>query len=59
MRDVFVSEIQTDDTDEYVKAFLVGSDVNFTKTITKEGAVIYDLTIDGMRQRLSFTCESS
>lgn len=54
MRDVFVKTIETDNLDEFVKQYLVGGDVHYEKK-TDGGAVIYDLLIDGLTQRLSFT----
>jgi hypothetical protein len=55
MRDVFVSEIETDDLDAYAKQFLVGADIHCEKSTNTVGAVVYDLTIDGLKQRLTFT----
>jgi hypothetical protein len=58
MRDVFVSEIETDDPDEYVKQFLVGNDVSFEKTVSglpQAAALIFDLNLDGLKERLTFT----
>jgi hypothetical protein len=57
MRDVFVSEVESDNLDEYVKQFLVGGDVRCEKTINENGVVIFDLEIDGLKQRLAFTPE--
>lgn len=55
MRDVFVSEIETDDTDSAAKAYCIGKDYTIEKTVREDGTVIYDLVVDGLRQRLSFT----
>lgn len=54
MRDVFVSEIETNDTDEYITRFLTGGSVKYEKN-TEAASVIYDIEIDGLKQRLSFT----
>ena len=55
MRDVFVDEIITADTDDYLKRFLVGADIETDKHVNADGSVIYDVIVDGLRQRYSFT----
>lgn len=55
MRDVFVSEIETDDTDAVAAAYCTGKDYTIEKNVKDDGVVVYDLTVDGLRQRLSFT----
>jgi hypothetical protein len=57
MRDVFVSEVESDNLDEYVKQYLVGGDIHFEKTISENGVIIFDLEIDGLKERLAFTPE--
>ena len=55
MRDVFVTEVETDDTDAIAKTFCTGKDYTIEKEIKEGGVIIYELTVDGLRQRLSFT----
>ena len=55
MRDVDISEIETDDTDAVVKSFCTGSEVSCEKSILSNGAIIYDIVTDGVRQRVGFT----
>ncbi|MGN1307330.1 MAG: hypothetical protein ACI4V3_06645 [Faecousia sp.] len=55
MRDVFVSEIETEDTDAVAKSFCTGKNYTLEKEIKDDGVIIYELTVDGLRQRLSFT----
>lgn len=55
MRDVFVSEAQTDDPDGLVRGYCVGEDCSVEKTACPDGTLIYDLVIDGLRQRISLT----
>ena len=55
MRDVFVSEVETEDADAVVKAYCTGNDFTLEKTEPSDGVLIYDLVVDGLRQRLSFT----
>jgi hypothetical protein len=54
MRDVFVSTVETDDTEAYLRSVLVGSDIRIERTETRDG-VIYDVVTDGLPQRFSFT----
>ena len=54
MRDVFVSTVETDDTEAYLRSVLVGSDIHIERTDTRDG-VIYDVVTDGLPQRFSFT----
>ena len=55
MRDVFVGEVETDDTDAVARAYSKGREVTMEKTVREDGAIIYDIVADGLRQRLSFT----
>ena len=55
MRDVFFSEVSTDDTDELVKSFCTGTVVELNRTDKADGSVVYDIVTDGMRQRISLT----
>jgi len=55
MRDVFVEEIETDNTDAYIKKYLIGTDIECDKHIKDDGTVIYDVVINGLKQRFSFT----
>ena len=54
MRDVFVSSVETDDTEAYLRSVLVGKDITIERTETRDG-VIYDVVTDGLPQRFSFT----
>ncbi len=55
MRDVFVSEVVTEDTDIIAQSYCTGQDYTLEKTICDDGVILYDLIVDGLRQRLSFT----
>jgi len=57
MRDVFVSEVETDNTDEYIKQFLTGGKVSVEKSRNKEGSIIFDVVTDDLRQRYTLTEE--
>ena len=54
MRDVFVSTVETEDTEAYLRSVLVGNDIHIERTETRDG-VIYDVVTDGLPQRFSFT----
>lgn len=54
MRDVFVSSVETDDTEGYLRSVLVGTDIRIEAAPTRDG-VIYDVVTDGLHQRFSFT----
>jgi hypothetical protein len=54
MRDVFVSTVETEDTEAYLMAQLVGTEISVERTPTRDG-VIYDVVTDGLHQRFSFT----
>lgn len=55
MRDVFVSEVETEDPDEIARRYCTGASCTMCKEILPNGTVIYELDNDGLRQRLSFT----
>lgn len=55
MRDVFVSEVETGDTDAMARSYCTGQSFTLDKTVREDGAIIYDLVVDGLRQRMSFT----
>jgi hypothetical protein len=55
MRDVFVSEIETDDLDAYVKHYLVGKTVSCEKSTNENGGIVYDIVTDELKQRLTFS----
>ena len=55
MRDVNISEIETDDLDAFVGEFSRGKDVRCEKTAMDIGALVYDIDADGLFQRLIFT----
>ena len=55
MRDVFVSEVETEDTDAVARRFCTGQSFTVEKRLNAHGVITYDLVVDGLRQRLSFT----
>jgi hypothetical protein len=53
MRDVDVEEIESDDIDSDVLQFCNGKNVSYEKIDKKDGA-IFEITIDGLKQRVSY-----
>ncbi|MDR0551860.1 MAG: hypothetical protein LBG72_07570 [Spirochaetaceae bacterium] len=53
--DISVSEIEIDNPDDFVKTFLVGTEIRCEKTVKDSGALIYEIEVDGQKQRLTFT----
>ncbi len=57
MRDVFVTEVETDDPDAVAMSFCTGENYTMDKQVKPDGCILYDFTVDGLHQRLSFTPE--
>ena len=55
MRDVFVEEIETDDPKRYMEEYLEGKADEIEVNALKNGDVIVDVNVSGLRQRFSFT----
>ena len=55
MRDVFIDEIETDDTDAYVRNKFKDKQITYKKTVLENGTIIYDINASGIKERLSFT----
>ena len=55
MRDVFVSEVETDDPEAYLRAKLAGTNIEMDSHCPGGNDVIFDVNVDGLRQRFSFT----
>lgn len=54
MRDVFISEIEADDPEDYVRSVLKG-DVSLTKDAHGDGSVTIYASCDGLTQKFIFT----
>ncbi|MBR3262550.1 MAG: hypothetical protein IKF93_05470 [Lachnospiraceae bacterium] len=55
MRDVFVSTVETDDPEGYVRDLLKGKEVVIDKAVLQDGTIEFDVDIAGLKQRFSFT----
>ena len=54
-RDTFISEIETDDVDEYVSRLLGENDVITDRDVLPDGSYRFDVNACGLLQRYSFT----
>jgi hypothetical protein len=55
MRDIFFEEIETDDPEAYVRAFLKGKAVDVCAEQGENGAVTVHACCDGLIQKFIFT----
>ncbi|MBR6205717.1 MAG: hypothetical protein IKQ73_00915 [Oscillospiraceae bacterium] len=55
MRDVFFSEIETDDPEAVARSYCEGKETEFTRTDRPDGSVVFDFVTDGLRQRITFS----
>ena len=55
MRDIFFEEVETDDPEGYVKAFLKGKAVDISSEAGANGSVTVHATCDGLIQKFIFT----
>ena len=55
MRDVFVSTVDPDDPEGYVRDLLKGKEVVIDKAVLQDGTIEFDVDIAGLKQRFSFT----
>jgi hypothetical protein len=53
--EVFVSDVETEDTDAYVRGLCAGGELAFTKTEKPSGAIVYEPACGDIKQRLMFT----
>ena len=55
MRDVDVSDIEIDDIDAFMDRYRTGKQSDEVRMVEPDGTIVYELTVDGLRQRFSFT----
>jgi predicted RNA-binding protein len=55
MRDVDVQEIETDDVDSYLAGLYKGEHFTSARSVSDQGAVVFDIDASGLAQRVSFT----
>jgi hypothetical protein len=54
MRDVDIQEIEVDDVDAAVKEFCNGKNVRCEKFVKNDGTIVFDISIDGLNQRVTY-----
>ena len=55
MRDVDITTIETDDTDEFLRNYLKGAEAKIERIDAADGTIIYEVIISEIRERFSFT----
>ena len=55
MRDIYVSEIETDDPESVLADYIKSKEEIKDKTELPDGTVIFEVVRSGLRQRYSFT----
>jgi len=55
MRDVDVQEIEIDDIEAFMDRYRTGKVTQEERIVQEDGTVVYELTVDGLRQRFGFT----
>ena len=55
MRDVDVQEVDIDDIDAFMDRYRAGKDCEGKRYVQEDGTIVYELTVDGLRQRFGFT----
>ena len=55
MRDVHMDIAEIDDVDSYMDRFRVGKDIQEERSVSDDGTIVYDITVDGLKQRVTFS----
>lgn len=55
MRDIFIEEVETDDTDAYVRSKIKDKALTWEKTILDDQTIVYEIDATGIKERFSFT----
>ena len=55
MRDVDVRELEIADVERYMDRYRTGKDIEEERSVNADGSIVYDLVVDGIRQRVTFT----
>ncbi len=55
MRDIFFSEVETDDPERYVRRLLEGKEVSLTMDAKADGSVTIYADVSGLTQKFVFT----
>jgi hypothetical protein len=55
MRDVHISTVETDDVEEYVRAFIDDPSARVERRDEPDGTIIFDIEVAGLLQRYGFS----
>ena len=55
MRDVFISNADTEDPEEFVRDLLKGKDVRISREDLDDGTVVIDAEVADLKQRFTFS----
>lgn len=55
MRDVFIDEVEIEDTDAFIEKKFQGKQVSWDKSVLADGTIVYEIDASGIHQRYSFT----
>ena len=55
MRDVFFSEVETDDPEAIARSYCKGKEIEFFRTDNSDGTIVFDFVTDGLHQRITFS----
>ncbi len=55
MRDIFIEEIETEDTDAWIRRKVKDQELTWEKRVLDDGTLVYDVDATGTKERFSFT----
>lgn len=55
MRDIFIEEIETEDTDAWIRSKVKDQELIWEKQTLEDGTLVYDVDATGTKERFSFT----
>ena len=55
MRDIFIEEIETEDTDAWIRNKVKDQELTWEKQMLEDGTLVYDVDATGTKERFSFT----
>ena len=55
MRDIFIEEIETEDTDAWIRSKVKDQELTWEKQELEDGTLVYDVDATGTKERFSFT----
>ena len=55
MRDIFIEEIETEDTDAWIRSKVKDQELTWEKQSLEDGTLVYDVDATGTKERFSFT----